>query len=81
MPIYYFDMRDGDGVIPDDEGTELSSIEEVQNEAAYALSGLLRDEVRATNGNPHARYLMIEVRDGGGPVLHATFSFQIKRLQ
>jgi hypothetical protein len=35
MPLYYFDLCDGDGVAPDEEGTELSSIDEVQNEAAY----------------------------------------------
>jgi uncharacterized protein DUF6894 len=68
MPLYYFDLHDGDGVAPDEEGTELSSIDEVQNEAAYALADLLRDEVRATNGHPHARYLMIEVRDFSLPV-------------
>ena len=67
MPLYYFDLHDGDGVAPDEEGTELSSIDEVQNEAAYALADLLRDEVRATNGYPHARYLIIEVRDADGP--------------
>jgi hypothetical protein len=48
MPLYYFDLCDGDGVAPDEEGTELSSIDEVQNEAAYALADLLRAEVRAT---------------------------------
>ena len=48
MPLYYFDLHDGNGVAPDKEGTELSSIDEVQNEAAYALADLLRNEVRAT---------------------------------
>jgi uncharacterized protein DUF6894 len=81
MPLYYFDLRDGDGVAPDEEGTELSSIDEVQNEAAYALADLLRDEVRATNGHPHARYLTIEVRDADGPVLRARFMFEFERLQ
>ena len=60
MPLYYFDLCDGDGVAPDEEGTELSSIDEVQNEAAYALADLLRAEVRASNGYPHARYLTID---------------------
>jgi uncharacterized protein DUF6894 len=81
MPLYYFDLRSGDELAPDEEGTELSSIDDVQNEAAYALADMLRDEVRATNGNPLARHLLIEVRDGGGQVLHAKFSFEIKRLQ
>ena len=81
MPVYYFDLWDADGVVPDEEGTELSSMEELQNEAAYALADLLRNEVRATNGNPHARLLMIEVRDIGGPVMRAKFTFEIERLQ
>jgi hypothetical protein len=80
MPLYYFDLRDGDGVVSDKDGTELFSIDEVQNEAAYALADLLRDDVRATNGSPHARLLMIEVRDGGGPVLRARFAFEMERL-
>ena len=74
-------MRDGNGVVPDEEGTELSSLDEVQNEAAYALAGLLRDEVRATNGYPHARYLMIEVREAAGPVLRVRFTFEFERVQ
>jgi hypothetical protein len=53
----------------------------VQNEAAYALADLLRDEMRATNGHPHARYLTIEVRDTDGPVLRARFMFEFERLQ
>jgi hypothetical protein len=81
MPLYYFDLRKGDELSPDQEGTELSSMDDVQDEAAYALSDMLRNEVRATNGNPLARHLMIEVRDGGGPLLDAKFSFEIKRLQ
>ena len=81
MPLYYFDLRDGDELSPDEEGTELSSIDDVQDEAAYALTDLLRDQVRATNGNPLARHLVIEVRDGGGPVMRARFLFEIEHLQ
>jgi hypothetical protein len=77
MPRYYFDLRSADGLFPDEEGTELSSMDDVQNEAAYALTDMLRDEVEATDGNPLARHLMIEVRDGGGPVLDAKFAFEI----
>jgi hypothetical protein len=73
MPLYYFDLKDGNGIIPDEEGTELSTMDDVQDEAAYSLSDMLRDEVRVTNGHPLARHLTIEVRDGNGPVLDATF--------
>ena len=81
MPVYYFDLRDGGELSPDEEGTELSSIDDVQDEAAYALTDMLRNTVRVPNGHPLARHLIIEVRDDLGPVLHASFSFEIKRLQ
>jgi len=42
---------------------------------------MLRDDVRATMGNPTARELMIVVRDGSGPVLQARYSFEVMRLQ
>ena len=81
MPLYYFDSRSGDELSTDDEGTEISSLNDVQDEAAYALTDLLRDQVRASNGNPLARHLTIEVRDGSGSLLHASFLFEMKRLQ
>jgi|GEM_PF-1818409 len=72
MPLYYFDLITAGELSPDGEGTELSSMDDVQNEAAYALADMLRDDVRATVGNPTARDLTIVVRDATGPVLHAT---------
>jgi hypothetical protein len=81
MALYYFDLRDGDGLSSDVEGTELSTMDDVQDEAAYALSDVLRDEVRVTNGHPLARHLTIEVRDAEGPFLDAKFAFEIRRLQ
>ena len=81
MPLYYFDLRDDDKVVPDEEGTELSSMDEVQNEAAFALADMLRDQLPAANGNGLARDLIIEVRDSGGPVMRARFLFEIPRLQ
>ena len=35
---YYFDIREGDDLAPDDEGLELPSIERVQEEAARSLA-------------------------------------------
>jgi hypothetical protein len=81
MPLYYFDLRDDDKVVPDDEGTELASMDEVQNEAAYALADMLRDQLPIANGNGRARDLIVEVRDSGGSVMHARFSFEMQRLQ
>ena len=80
MRRYFFDLRDGDGIVPDEEGMELPSLDAVQEEAARALADMARDEVPLT-GNGPARHMTIEVRDGDGPVLHARFFFEIKRAQ
>lgn len=79
MPLYYFDLRVLDELSFDEEGTELSSMGDVQDEAAYALTDLLRDQLRATDGNPLAPYLAVEVRDSSGPLFDATFSFETRR--
>ena len=81
MTLYYFDLRDGDEVGTDEEGTEISSLDDLQDEAAYALADMLRAEVRVTNGHPLARHLIVEVRDILGPILHAKFAFEVKRIQ
>ena len=81
MPLYFFDMLNADGMAADDEGTDLNSLDDIQNEAAYALADMLRDEVRATNGNPVARDLMIVVRDATGPILEASYLFKVTRVQ
>ena len=81
MPLYYFDLRDEDKLVPDQEGTEVPSMDEVQNEAAYALADMLGDQLPIANGNGHARNLVIEVRDIGGPVMHVSFAFEMQHLQ
>jgi hypothetical protein len=52
----------------------------VQEEAARALADMARDEVPLSR-NGSARHTAIEVRGEDGPVLHAKFSFDIKRCQ
>lgn len=82
MALYFFDLINaGELASSDEEGTELSSMNDVQNEAAYALADMLRDDVRATMGNPTAIDLMIVVRDAKGPVLEAKYSFMVTRIQ
>ena len=73
MKRYYFDIRDGDGFAPDEEGLELPDIEAAQQEAALSLADLSRDAVRMLRRN--ARLMQIEVRDDNGPVLQAKFVF------
>jgi hypothetical protein len=78
MRRYYFDLRDGDDLAPDDEGLELPAIERVQEEAARSLADMARDAVRKNHDGP-GHQLAIEVRDDVGPVLQVRFTFEIDR--
>jgi hypothetical protein len=77
MPRYYFDIREGENIAPDEEGLELPSIERVQEEAARSLADVARDAVRK-NHDGAGRQMAIEVRDDDGPVL-VKFTFEIDR--
>jgi uncharacterized protein YfcZ (UPF0381/DUF406 family) len=75
---YYFDLREGDDIAPDDEGMELATIEAVQAEAARALADMARDAVRKEpNGAGHQ--MAIDVRDDDGLILQVKFTFAIER--
>jgi hypothetical protein len=78
MKRFYFDIREGDEVIPDEEGLELSTIEKVQEEAARSLADMARDGVRK-QGDGASHEIAIEVRDDSGPVLQVKFTFEVDR--
>jgi hypothetical protein len=80
MALYYFDLHDGDEIVPDEEGMELRDLAAVQEEAARALAGLSWDAVRNFTGTQSHR-MAIEVRDDAGPVMQVKFSFEIARKQ
>jgi hypothetical protein len=82
MRRYFFDLRDENGVVTDDEGIQLSTLEAVQDEAAHALADFVRDEARRFNSHDSlVRQLEIEVRDDNGAVMKVKFSFEIARPQ
>ena len=81
MRRYFFDQREGDEMIPDEQGIDLVSLEAMQHEATLALAHLAKDEVRLCTIDAPARRLAINVRDEDGPVLRATFTFEIRRFQ
>jgi hypothetical protein len=81
MRRFFFDIRDGGELIPDEEGEEFSTLDAVQDEAAHALADMAKDDMRHVNGNGSVRHLAIEVRDEHGPVMLVNFSFEIRRLQ
>jgi hypothetical protein len=79
MPRYYFDLRDGDVVTPDEVGLELSSFHAAQEEAARSLADLAREALRTHHIDGAGGLIAVEVRDDEGPVLQARFSVSVDR--
>jgi hypothetical protein len=80
MRRYFFDIRDGGNLVRDEEGLNLTTMDAVQNEAAWTLVEMAREDLRAGSGYGADRHLAIEVRDGERAVMRATFSFEVSRL-
>jgi hypothetical protein len=77
MPRYYFDHRDGNSFISDDEGLEFDGIKAVRDEATRALAGIAKDELPGSV----RREIAIEVRDEASrPVLRAALWFEVQTL-
>ena len=77
MPRYYFDSRDDDMFIADDEGLDFSSLDDVKAQATTALTELAKDVLPGSV----ARTLAIEVRDDLGPVLRIALRFEIEHIR
>lgn len=75
MSRFYFDVRDGDALFPDEEGVEVPDLEAVEGEAIRALAGIAKDSL---DGQPMRR-IAIEVRDDSGPVLEISSVWKIER--
>jgi hypothetical protein len=76
MARYYFDLRDGNEFISDDEGMEFHDMRAVRKEAARALAGLAGDSMRNFDG-AQSHQMIIEVRDHLGTVMTVKFHFDI----
>lgn len=72
MPLYFFDIRNGKGLIPDEEGTQLADLQGAQREAVISLD-------HAVGAAPHR--ITIEVRnEHWRPVLEATLTLEVRQL-
>jgi hypothetical protein len=80
VALYFFDFRDGENLIVDEEGLDLRDMIAVQREAARALAGLASDSMASFKGS-QAQQMAIAVRDDTGPVMEVEFSFKIIRRQ
>jgi hypothetical protein len=74
---YYFDIRDGTGLYPDEEGLEFPDQRSAEIEAAHTLAGLARDLV-SLEDRPD---IAVEVRTDAGPVFQAAFIFETNKTK
>jgi hypothetical protein len=64
MPRYYFDIRDGEELIPDEEGMELPDLDAAFREAAYSLA-----EMSSKKGRVVGSGIAVVVRNASGNVM------------
>jgi Domain of unknown function (DUF6894) len=77
MPRYFFDTRDGDLFIRDDDGIEFDSIEQARDEATRGLADMARDAIPGEI----RRELAVEVSDfRRNPLLRASLWFEVQVL-
>jgi len=75
MPRFYFNVRDGERHTRDDEGLDLTTIEDAREEASRAIGAMIRD---AMPDGGH-RDMAIEVLGGDRhPILTVQVRFQIE---
>jgi hypothetical protein len=72
---YYFDLRDWDGLIVDDEGVKLRSLDAVQKEATESMTDALRECLRWPI---RPGQISVEVRDNKGQVMCVRFAIEIE---
>ena len=76
MRRYFFDFRDGEALIPDEEGMVLPDIGSVQEEAVKALANMVHG---AAQKSASLIQMAIEVRDDDGPLMQVRFAFDVVR--
>jgi hypothetical protein len=75
MPRFYFDLDYGDGMTTDDEGVELTSLEQAKRKAVSALPDIARDVLE----DEEKRVLSANVRDESGRVrIRATLTLVVE---
>ena len=70
-------MRDGEALLVDDEAPEHDSLEGAKDEAMLSLAELALDAMGKRGADDR---MSMEVRDGRGPVLQVSCTFEVERL-
>jgi hypothetical protein len=66
MPIYFFNLRDGDDIVPDETGMDLADLDDARLEAVRSARDILADQLRA---GQELDGQLIEIADERGQVL------------
>jgi hypothetical protein len=78
MPRFFFDTREDDSFIPDDEGIELADLTAAEQEALEAAASIARDKLPAGE----ARSVTIEVwTEDRRRVIATTVMLHVERAQ
>jgi hypothetical protein len=76
MPYFYFDVRENDSFVRDDDGTSLPDVATAQREAADAAVEIAQDSLPERGGGS----VTLEVRDESGEqVLSVTVTMNVTR--
>jgi len=75
MARYYFDLREGTELFPDEDGVELPTLRAAQMEAARALGAMAQELEPTAEGQD----MSIEVRNEDGPLFQVALVFAIRR--
>lgn len=73
--IYFFDVRDGDDLSPDDTGIDLPDPAAARLQATLALTEMARDDL-PSNGDE--RKLSIHVRTAEGPQFDVSLDYELQ---
>ncbi len=77
MALYFFDVRDGNRLYPDDQGTEMGGLDAARTEAFAALADYVKEIVLTED----RRRVAIEVRnEKSEPLLKAVMIFEVEVL-
>jgi hypothetical protein len=77
MARYFFELRNGDRIRGDDDGTELDGPDEVRGQVMQALPAIAAQHIR--NDGDHADFEMTVRNASGQEVMRATLSFALKQ--
>jgi len=77
MPRFYFDAREDDDFVPDDEGLELPDLSTAEREALETAASIAWDKLRT--GAVRAVTIEVRTEDRHRRILAATVSLHVER--